>query len=84
MLLGGGDPAYVEKMQALAAELGLGDSVIFAGVRSNIQSFYDAMDAFCCPAFSRVCPSCWWRRRPRVCPALWPTRWTAARRSATR
>ena len=58
VLLGGGDPAYVEKMQALAAELGLGGSVIFAGVRSNIQSFYDAMDAFCCPAFSRVCPSC--------------------------
>ena len=49
VLLGGGDPAYVEKMQALAAELGLGDSVIFAGVRSNIQSFYDAMDAFLLP-----------------------------------
>ena len=56
MLLGGGDPAYVEKMQALAAELGLGDSVIFAGVRSNIQSFYDAMDAFLLPSLFEGLP----------------------------
>lgn len=56
VLLGGGDPAYVEKMQALAAELGLGDSVIFAGVRSNIQSFYDAMDAFLLPSLFEGLP----------------------------
>ena len=56
VLLGGGDPAYVEKMQTLAAELGLGDSVIFAGVRSNIQSFYDAMDAFLLPSLFEGLP----------------------------
>ena len=56
VLLGGGDPAYVEKMQALSAELGLGDSVIFAGVRSNIQSFYDAMDAFLLPSLFEGLP----------------------------
>ena len=56
VLLGGGDPVYVEKMQALAAELGLGDSVIFAGVRSNIQSFYDAMDAFLLPSLFEGLP----------------------------
>lgn len=43
-------------MQALAAELGLGDSVIFAGVRSNIQSFYDAMDAFLLPSLFEGLP----------------------------
>ena len=56
MLLGGGEPAYIEKMQALAQELALGDSVIFAGVRSNIQSFYDAMDAFMLPSLFEGCP----------------------------
>ena len=84
VLLGGGDPAYMEKMQALAAELGLGDSVIFAGVRSNIQSFYDAMDAFLLPSLFEGLPVVLVGHKPRVCPALWPTRWTAARRSATR
>ena len=51
VLLGGGDPAYVEKMQALAAELGLGDSVIFAGVRSNIQSFTTRWTPFAAQPF---------------------------------
>ena len=56
VLLGGGEPAYIEKMQSLAAELGLGDSVIFAGVRSNMQSFYDAMDAFLLPSLFEGLP----------------------------
>ena len=56
VLLGGGEPAYVEKMQKLAAELGLADSVIFAGVRSNMQSFYDAMDAFLLPSLFEGLP----------------------------
>ena len=43
-------------MQALAQELALGDSVIFAGVRSNIQSFYDAMDAFMLPSLFEGLP----------------------------
>ena len=56
LVLGGGEPAYIEKMQALAQELALGDSVIFAGVRSNIQSFYDAMDAFMLPSLFEGLP----------------------------
>lgn len=56
VLLGGGDAAYIEKIQALARELGLGDSVIFAGVRSNIQGFYDAMDAFLLPSLFEGMP----------------------------
>ena len=46
----------LDNLQALAAELGLGDSVIFAGVRSNIQSFYDAMDAFLLPSLFEGLP----------------------------
>lgn len=56
VLLGGGPAPYIEKMQALARELQLGDSVIFAGVRSNIQGFYDAMDAFLLPSLFEGLP----------------------------
>ena len=55
----GGMPAHEAQVRAavpLAAELGLGDSVIFAGVRSNIQSFYDAMDAFLLPSLFEGLP----------------------------
>ena len=56
VLLGGGDAGYIDEMKALARQLGLGDSVIFAGVRSNIQSFYDAMDAFLLPSLFEGLP----------------------------
>ena len=56
VLLGGGPAPYIEQMRALARELQLGDSVIFAGVRSNIQSFYDAMDAFLLPSLFEGLP----------------------------
>ncbi len=56
VLLGGGPAPYIDQMQALARELQLGDSVIFAGVRSNIQSFYDAMDAFLLPSLFEGLP----------------------------
>lgn len=56
VLLGGGPAPYIEKMQALTRELQLGDSVIFAGVRSNIQGFYDAMDAFLLPSLFEGLP----------------------------
>ena len=56
VLLGGGEPAYIEKMQQLAGQLGIADRVIFAGVRSNMQSFYDAMDAFLLPSLFEGLP----------------------------
>ena len=56
VLLGGGEPGYIEEIQNLARSLGLGDSVIFAGVRSNMQSFYDAMDAFLLPSLFEGLP----------------------------
>ena len=56
VLLGGGEPGYIEEIQNLARSLGLGDSVIFAGVRSNMQGFYDAMDAFLLPSLFEGLP----------------------------
>lgn len=56
VLLGGGPAPYIEEIRALARELHLGDSVIFAGVRSNIQGFYDAMDAFLLPSLFEGLP----------------------------
>ena len=54
LCLGGG--ALMEPMKALAAELGLGDRVIFAGVRTDIAAFYDAMDAFLLPSLFEGLP----------------------------
>ena len=56
VLLGGGPAPYIEQMRALARDLGLGERVIFAGVRSNIQGFYDAMDAFLLPSLFEGLP----------------------------
>ena len=56
LLLGTGPQDYVDEMKALAATLGVADSVIFAGVRTNIQSFYDAMDAFLLPSLFEGLP----------------------------
>ena len=56
VLLGGGEPGYIGEIQNLARRLGLGDSVIFAGVRSNMQGFYDAMDAFLLPSLFEGLP----------------------------
>lgn len=56
VLLGGGPPDYVESIRALAAELGLGEAVIFAGVQSNVPDYYDAMDAFLLPSLFEGLP----------------------------
>ena len=56
VLLGGGDAEYVEKIRALAQELRIDDRVIFAGVRSDIPAFYDAMDAFVLPSLFEGLP----------------------------
>ena len=56
VLLGGGDAEYVEKIHALAQELQVSDRVIFAGVRSDIPAFYDAMDAFVLPSLFEGLP----------------------------
>lgn len=56
VLLGGGPAPYLDEIRALAQQLQLGDSVIFAGVRSNMQSFYDAMDAFLLPSLFEGLP----------------------------
>ena len=76
VLLGGGEPGYIEEIQNLARSLGLGDSVIFAGVRSNMQGFYDAMDAFLLPSLFEGLPVV--LVEAPDCPALWPTPWTRA------
>lgn len=56
VLLGGGPRDYQDRMRALANELGLGGSVIFAGVRSNMRDFYGAMDVFLLPSLFEGLP----------------------------
>jgi glycosyltransferase involved in cell wall biosynthesis len=45
-----------DKMRALAAELGIGERVIFAGVRTDMAAFYDCMDAFLLPSLFEGLP----------------------------
>ena len=54
LLLGGG--ALEGETRALAKELGVADRVIFAGVRTNVQAFYAAMDAFLLPSLFEGLP----------------------------
>ena len=54
LLLGAG--ALEQDMRALAAELGVAGRVIFAGVRTNVQAFYAAMDAFLLPSLFEGLP----------------------------
>lgn len=54
LLLGGGP--LEEDTRALARELGVADKVIFAGVRTNVQAFYAAMDAFLLPSLFEGLP----------------------------
>ena len=55
LLLIGGGPLEAET-RALAAQLGLGDAVIFAGVRTHMPAFYHAMDAFLLPSLFEGLP----------------------------
>ena len=52
-----GKGALQEKMQERAAELGIGDSVIFAGVRSDVPHLLSAMDVFAFPSFYEGMPN---------------------------
>ena len=55
LLLLGQGPLEAET-RALAQELGVADRVIFAGVRTNVQVFYHAMDAFLLPSLFEGLP----------------------------
>lgn len=48
LLIGGGEK--LEEAKALAAELGIGDDVIFAGVVENVQDYLQAFDVFVFPS----------------------------------
>ena len=54
LLLGGG--ALEGEIKELAKALGVADRVIFAGVRTNVQAFYAAMDAFLLPSLFEGLP----------------------------
>jgi len=56
LLLGGGAPDYIAQMKSLADQLGLGGSVLFAGVRSMVHTYYQAMDAFLLPSLFEGLP----------------------------
>ena len=55
LLLLGTGPLEAET-RALAARLGVAERVIFAGVRTNVQAFYHAMDAFLLPSLFEGLP----------------------------
>jgi len=50
LLLAGDGPSR-EKLEALAAELGIGDTVIFAGFVKDVEKVYAALDVFLLPSF---------------------------------
>ena len=52
-----GKGALQEKMRERAAELGIGDAVIFAGVRSDVPHLLSAMDVFAFPSFYEGMPN---------------------------
>lgn len=52
-----GKGALQEKIQERAAELGIGDAVIFAGVRSDVPHLLSAMDVFAFPSFYEGMPN---------------------------
>ena len=54
LLLGTGP--LEQETRALADRLGVADRVIFAGVRTNVQAFYHAMDAFLLPSLFEGLP----------------------------
>ena len=51
-----GEGPLEDDTHALAEELGLAKRVIFAGVRTNVQAFYHAMDAFLLPSLFEGLP----------------------------
>lgn len=54
LLLGTGP--LMDQARALAGELGISGRVIFAGVRSNVAAYYQAMDAFLLPSLFEGLP----------------------------
>ena len=52
-----GKGALQEKIQERSAELGIGDAVIFAGVRSDVPHLLSAMDVFAFPSFYEGMPN---------------------------
>jgi glycosyltransferase involved in cell wall biosynthesis len=44
IIIGDGDPAYRDELQALAADLGISEAVTWAGFRSDMKDVYNALD----------------------------------------
>jgi glycosyltransferase involved in cell wall biosynthesis len=68
LLLGEGERE--EEMRALAARLGLGESVIFAGVRQDAAQVYSAMDVFCLPSRYEGMPLVAWEAQANGLPCV--------------
>lgn len=51
-----GDGELLTSIQKLAEDLGLEDSVIFAGVHKDVENYYQAMDAFVLPSLFEGLP----------------------------
>ena len=57
LLLVGGNGNLEGKVRERVAELGLGESVIFTGIRSDVPQIMSAMDAFVMPSFFEGMPN---------------------------
>lgn len=58
VLVGGGLEGYATRVRALAAELGLGGRVLFAGQRADMPAVYSALDVLClCSAYGEGFPN---------------------------
>lgn len=51
-----GEGELEEQIKLRAAQIGVKDKTIFAGVRSNMQEVYSAMDIFCLPSYYEGVP----------------------------
>lgn len=58
-------------MRELAAQLGVADRVLFAGVQNNVPDYMNAFDLFLLPSNFEGSPVTWWKPRAAACPA-WP------------
>lgn len=50
IFVGGGSAQYRRKLEILAADLNLGDKLMWAGVRASMPEIYSALDVVCSPS----------------------------------
>lgn len=69
LLVGGGEQE--QPMRELAAQLGVADRVLFAGVQNNVPDYMNAFDLFLLPSNFEGSPVTLVEAQAAACPA-WP------------